>query len=295
MNSEKSIVITGASGKTGKAIISQLSNNGYTVTAFAHKESYRSELLACGASKIVIGDLRSRTDLENAFSENRAIYHICPNMTQDEYEIGRNIIQICQKTGTSRFIYHSVLHPHIQSMPHHWQKLLVEEELFKSSLEYTILQPAAYMQNILGYHKSIQSGIFPVPYSPEALISLVDLRDVAAVALLVLKNEKYINGIYELAGTTPLSQYEVADELTKVLERKISVEVINRNQWENNAINSGMADYPRKTLLSMFEYYEQYGLKGSPTTLSYLLGRNPITIGQFIKDHIQQFINQELQ
>ncbi len=295
MNDKKRIVVTGASGKTGKAIISQLSNNGYTVTAFTHKEIYRSELSACGANKVVIGDLRSKTDLENAFSENQAIYHICPNMTQDELEIGRNVIQICQKTKTSRFIYHSVLHPHIQSMPHHWQKLLVEEELFKSSLEYTILQPAAYMQNILGYQKSIESGIFPVPYAPEARISLVDLRDIASVALLVLSNEKYINGIYELAGTTPLSQYEVAEVLTHVLGRKIGVEVLSRNRWDDNAIKSGMADYPRKTLLSMFEYYEQHGLKGSPTTLSYLLGRNPITIAQFITDHFQQLFNRELQ
>lgn len=285
MNKNKNILITGASGKTGKTIINHLSSHQWMVTAFTHKESYRQELLDCGAKSVMIGDLRSINDLENALAGVNAMYHICPNMTEDELAIGKNAIHACQNAGVKRFIYHSVLHPHIQSMPHHWQKLLVEEELFKSSLEYTILQPTAYMQNLLGYKNSILEGKFPIPYSPQAEISLVDLRNVAEVVLHVLTNIETTFGIYEIVGTLPISQVQVAAELSDQLGKTISVEVIEKSTWESSARQSGMPDYSRKTLLSMFEYYDKYGLKGSPETLSFLLNKKPITIAQFIKDH----------
>ena len=285
MSNENRIVVTGASGKTGKAIISQLSGNSWQVIAFTHKEKYQSELLDCGAQVVFVGDLRSQTDLEKAITGSKAIYHICPNMTPDEYEIGKKVIAACQKAGVKRFIYHSVFHPQIQSMPHHWQKLLVEEELFKSSLQFTILQPTAYMQNILGYRKAILEGKFPVPYSAQAEISLVDLRDVARAALQVLRNDRHTYGIYELIGTPPLSQTMVANALAAGMGKPVVVQQIDRTDWDDNARSGGMPDYARETLLAMFEYYESFGLKGSPTVLSYLLGKKPITMKQFVKDY----------
>lgn len=285
MNKNKNILITGASGKTGKTIINHLATNQWLVTAFTHKETYREELVECGANSVIIGDLRSQNDLEKALSGANAIYHICPNMTKDEYLIGKKVINACQKVGIKRFLYHSVIHPQIKSMPHHWQKLLVEEELFKSSLEYTILQPTAYMQNILGYRSTILEGKFPVPYSPQAEISLVDLRNVADAVLHVLTDLSTTYGTYEIVGTSPISQVQVAAELSAQLGKTISVEVIEKSTWENSARQSGMPEYAIETLLSMFEYYDKFGLKGSPDTLSFLLNKKPITIAQFIKDH----------
>ncbi len=71
-------------------------------------------------------------------------------------------------------------------MPHHRQKLLVEEKLFESGLDYSILQPSAYMQNILGYRNSIRAGSYPMPYPVSTMLSLVDLNDVAEVASNVI-------------------------------------------------------------------------------------------------------------
>ena len=58
-------------------------------------------------------------------------------------------IRAAQSAGVERFVYHSVLHPQVEIMAHHWQKMRVEEQLFESGLSFTILQPAAYMQNVL--------------------------------------------------------------------------------------------------------------------------------------------------
>ena len=279
-----SILITGASGKTGKAVIAKLSSEGHRIFAFTHKEEYVKELIALGASGVRVGDLRSDIDLEISLTGMDGIYHICPNMTADEFEIGKNIIRLCGKHSVSRFVYHSVIHPHIRQMPHHWQKMQVEEELFKSKLDYTILQPTAYFQNIMGYVNMILDGVYPMPYSTSARISMVDLRDVAAAVAKVFESSITIHGIYEIVGTLPISQTEIARLLTASLKKPVQAVEMSKTDWQENARRSNMPEYTRETLLAMFEYYDKFGLEGSSLALTYLLGRNPITMEQFLLD-----------
>ena len=61
------------------------------------------------------------------------------------------LAEAARRAGIRHLVYHSVLHPQVEAMPHHWQKMRVEEQLFAAGLPYTILQPAAYMQNVLAH------------------------------------------------------------------------------------------------------------------------------------------------
>ena len=72
-------------------------------------------------------------------------------------------------------------------MTHHWNKLRVEETLFESGLSYTILQPASYMQNVLGgWQAIVEHGVYAAPYSVETRMSMVDLEDIAEATAVVL-------------------------------------------------------------------------------------------------------------
>ena len=53
--------------------------------------------------------------------------------------------------------------------------------------------------------------------------------------------------------------------------------------WSANAQATGLPDDARRTLLKMFEYYEAYGLCGSPAALTGLLGRPPATLAAFAR------------
>ena len=142
------ILITGAGGKTGRALIEALSN-GEAVRAFVRRPEQAAEVRRLGAQEVVAGELLDEGTIRSAMKGARAVYHICPNMNPDEAAIGRLVIQAAQDAGVEHFVYHSVLHPQTQKMDHHWQKLRVEEMLFESGLTFTILQPAPYMQNLL--------------------------------------------------------------------------------------------------------------------------------------------------
>ena len=159
----------------------------------------------------------------------------------------------------------------------------VEEKLFESGLAWTILQPTAYMQNLLaGWKTIVEEGVLRNPYPVGTRISLVDLEDVAEAAATVLTESGHSGATYELVGTPPLSQAEVAEALSRTLGRAVRAEAQALAAWETHARAAGLGDDQRATLMQMFRYYAQYGLVGNPNGLRWLLGRPPTTLEEFI-------------
>jgi uncharacterized protein YbjT (DUF2867 family) len=231
----------------------------------------------------------SETTLERAARGVRAVYHICPNMSPDEIRIGKIAIAAAHSAGIERFVFHSVLHPQTEAMPHHWNKLRVEESLFESQLPYTILQPCAYMQNVLaGWQSIVDRGVYAVPYSVESRMSMVDLGDVAKAAAVVLTEPGHLGATYELAGPEALTQIQVAEILGKCLGRLVRAERLSIEEWTRQAQASGMGRYQIETLVKMFCYYDQHGLWGNPRVLSQLIGRTATRFETFVERNKQE-------
>jgi NAD(P)H dehydrogenase (quinone) len=276
------ILITGAGGKTGKAVVRALAATGSQVRAFVRRAEHEPALRERGAREVVVGDLHSAADLRRAAEGARAVYHICPNVHPDEVSIGQAAIAAARAAGVEHFVFHSVLHPQAEAMPHHWNKLRVEEALFASGLPFTILQPAPYMQNTLaGWAAIAGRGVYSVPYPVETRLSLVDLDDVAQAAAAVLTEPGHQGATYELVGTPPMSQTEVAAVLAEQLGRPVAAVSESVDTWERRARAGGLGDAQVSTLRQMFDYYARYGLPGNPNVLDWLLARPPMTFAEF--------------
>jgi len=283
------ILVTGAAGKTGQAVIRALVAREATVRALVRRPQQTRAVEELGAQEVVAGDMRVQATVNQAAQGVRAVYHICPNMSPQEVAIGRIAIQAARAAGIEHFVYHSVLHPQTETMPHHWQKLRVEEHLFESGLPYTILQPAAYMQNVLAYwDQMLERNVYPVPYAVNTRLGMVDLEDVAAAAAIVLTEPGHEGATYELAGSEVLTQMEVARILSKQLGRVIRAETVPLDLWERQARASGLGDYQVETLARMFRYYERFGFWGNSNVLSWLLRRPPTTFAAFVQRTVQE-------
>jgi NAD(P)H dehydrogenase (quinone) len=279
------ILVTGAAGKTGMAVIAALAARGAAARALVHRPDRSAEVAAQGAREVAVGVFEDSTALAAAAEGASAIYHICPNVSPHEISYAHAVIAAGKAVGVPRFVYHSVLHPQIEAMPHHWAKLRVEEMLLASGLAVTILQPTAYMQNILaGWRSIIEDGLFRVPYPVGTRISLVDLRDVAEAAARVLTEDGHIGATYELVGTPALSQSEVAKTLSVAVGRPVRAAAETVDAWETRARAAGMGEYQRETLAAMFRSYAADGLIGNANVLTWLLGRSPTTLAQFAAD-----------
>ena len=270
------LLVTGAAGKTGLAVIRALAKRQTAVRALIRRESQRESVMAAGASSVVVGDMMKTAVYYQAAANCRAIYHICPNMHPDEIENGRVAIAAAQAAAVQQFVYHSVMHPHIEAMPHHWRKMRVEELLFASGLPCTILQPAAYMQNISASWPQITGngiyrGLYRVPYAITAPFTLVDLHDVAQAAATVLCEDGHIGGIYELAGAERLTPAQMAAAMEQQLSQSVRAEQV-----------IVPPDTP-KPLRQMFDYYDQHGFVGGGWVLAHLLKRPSTSFASFLR------------
>ena len=278
------ILVTGAAGKTGQAVVKALAKKGIPVRALVRRPQYISNLQVLGAAQVMVGSFDEPQELARSADGVQAIYHICPNVSPDEVAYARAVAAAAQAQGVKRFVFHSVLHPQIEVMPHHFAKMRAEEMLFGCGFDLTVLQPTAYMQNILGgWRGIIADGVFRVPYPVATRLSLVDLDDVAEVAALVLTQDGHSGASYELVGTKPFSQSEIATAIGAVLKHDVRAEAEAVEAWEARPRAAGMGEHERTTLAAMFRYYAEHGLIGNPNALSWLLGRAPTSLAAFLE------------
>lgn len=281
------ILVSGAAGKTGLAVIAALAAQDSVTRAFVKDQAQTQQVRDAGAVDVTVGDMGDDAAWQRAIDGVEAVYHIGPNMHARERQFGYSALIAAMKANVKRFVYHSVLHPQTEAMPHHWHKLRVEEKILESGLPFTILQPAAYMQNISGeWQRITEQGLYRVPYPLTTRLSLVHLADVADVAARVLKEPAHAGATYELVGTVPLSQTEVAAEIAVALGHQVNAEAISLERWRRQAEASGVAPYAVKSLLKMFRYYAEHGFAGNPHVLTCLLGREPRTLADFVQDEV---------
>ena len=278
------ILVTGAAGKTGRVVIRALAGKKQSVRALVRREQQVEQVQAIGATEAVVGDLLDESLLQQAARGVHAVYHICPNVHPDEIAMGKVSIAAAVSAGVKHFVFHSVLRPQIEAMPHHWRKMRVEEALFASGLPFTVLQPASYMQNILAeWDGVVERGVLAAPYSVQSQSSPVDLQDVAATAVIVLCEPGHHGAIYELCGPEVLNQSELATIISAHVGHAVRAEQTELGEWVRRARADGLGEYALETLRKMFCYYDQYGFWGNSHTLHALLGRRPTSYDAFVK------------
>ena len=280
------ILITGATGLTGKYIFKSLIKTNNKIITFSRNpiENKTKNF------QHRIGDLYSSNDLDLLLKDIDAVYHIPPNMNKDEVKLSSKLLKYVKKHEIKHFIYHSVLHPGIKSLSHHWNKMFVEELIIKANINYTILQPSSYMQNIFNDKKNILiHNVHMLPFSIKSKLSIVDLNDISKVAALIIGKRKYFFAKYELAGPQMLSGVDKAKILSKVFGKKIDVREETIIEVEKKLLGLNVNQDEIKIRLKMFKYYSKYGLPGNSYLLSLLLKKKPNTFEKFIYENKDQF------
>ena len=282
--SERSyVLVTGAGGKTGQAVLPALRARGLRCMAWVRRPEHVDRALAQGAAEARIVDLTRTEEFAPALRGVACIYHICPNMHPNEKLIAGDLIAAAGRQGVERFVLHSVMYPQIEAMPHHWRKMRAEELLLASGLNFTLIQPSAYLQNLLPYWRSARDlGYFELPFSIDAPISMVDLKDVAAAVAEVVADSEHGYGTYALAGR-PQSHREVAKVFSEVLGRSIDARQISVDRWAESARAAGLPLERVDDLVSMFNYYDRHGFVGSPRVLESLLGRPVVGLNTWVR------------
>lgn len=268
------MLVTGAAGKTGLAVTRACTTRGLAVTAVVRREGQRSVALRAGAVRAVVADLGDAAQVRAATAGHEALYHLAPNMHPEEAQLTRIAVDAAQACGVHRFVLHSVLAPYLPAMPHHLRKAESERLVRASTLDWTILQPASYAQNVQ-LDVVRRTGALTVPYRTSAPFTPVDVDDVAEAAAVVLTEPDHRYAGYELCGPEVLDTVGMAAGVAAVLGVNVVARAQSLAEW--SASVPDLRAQARDDLLAMFDYYDRHGLVGNPRALTGLLGRSPTT------------------
>ena len=287
MSNSGCILVTGASGRTGRAVISALNKRGAFVRAFIRCEEVGDELLALGASEIALGDLFDDTSLAKAVSGVAQVIHICPPMNSGEADLAKKMTDLCLKNNIDRLVLYSVLHPLLSDVRHHNLKLQAEEYLVNSGQVYTILQPGRYMQHHVPIWKEImETGKHAMPFSIETKFNIVALADLAEAAAKVLTEEGHEAATYQMAGPQALSQIDMARIISEVTGKSIIAEAKSIDVYRAGVEKAGMPADRIEQLCIMNGHYDKHGLVGNSNVLEWLLGRPATDFATYIKNDL---------
>jgi uncharacterized protein YbjT (DUF2867 family) len=283
METTMPILITGASGKTGRRAVAAIAKLGGRVRAFLRRPEVAEELTKAGAAEIAIGDLTDRDSLRRALRGAGQVLHICPPMHPQEDVIAAMMIELAGEQGVARFVLYSVLHPLLEDVPHHRRKLEAERRLINSGLAYTILQPSRYMQHLLPIWNSVlKSGVHSMPFDTAARFSVADLADLAEATALVLTQSGHQGATYQLAGAQALSQDDMAQILGRLLGRPIRALAKPLDEFRREAAAAGVPAERIETMCLMNAHYSAHGLIGNANVLRWILRREPTSFADFV-------------
>ena len=285
------ILITGASGNAGAAVLAAVRKSNAPVKAM-----YRSQADADKApsgTSTVLADFADKPSLLHALQGVQQLYLVCSPIPQ-LVEFETNVIQAAKQNGVQHIVLNSALGAadYPLSFPS-WHRQ-VEDSLKTSGMGYTILRPNSFMQNILAYMApSIrQQGAFYAAMG-EAKNSFIDVGDIAAVAAkALLEPAQHHNQIYELNGPEAVSYAELASRISRIAGRNVQFVDIPEAAQRQSMLQLGMPPWQVDALLDLQRYYT--GGQGGTVDgqLPKLLGREPVHLNDFLEHNKASFAPQ---
>jgi uncharacterized protein YbjT (DUF2867 family) len=280
------ILVIGGRSKIGAAVINDLLARGQSVRALARSgegTGFPAQV------EVVPGDLADPGSLAAAVDGVERVFLLC-GPREDEVELNKNAIDAAEAADVRLLVRSSILGADPESsstfMSDHG---VCDAYLRDSAVEHAIVRPHMFMQNVP--ENTIPSigedGVF-YANAGQAKISMVDTRDIGAVAAAVLTEPGHENEELDVTGPEALSYADVAAKLSSALGRKVTYVDVPDDAVREALAGFGLGSWLVNGLVELFEDYRRAredGYVGQLTdTVERLTGRPPRTLDQLLAE-----------
>jgi uncharacterized protein YbjT (DUF2867 family) len=238
--SKRTILVTGATGKQGGAVLRHLRKRGFPVRVLTRDpDKPEARSLAGHGTEVVKGDLDDPASLDRALDGIYGVYSVGTYRErgiEGEIRMGAALAEAARRSDIDHFIYSSVGSAARQTgIPHFDSKFQVEEHIRRTGLPYTILRPVFFMENWQAIRGMIEGGTLAQPLDPARTLQQVAVDDIGAFAALAFEHPgKWLGRAVELAGDE-LSMTQLAETFGRVLGREVRYQQVPWDQFESNA------------------------------------------------------------
>lgn len=237
--SGKTILVTGATGKQGGAVLRHLREKNFSVRALTRDPAKAEARALVGrGTEVVRGDQEDPTSLTRAMEGVDGVYSVQSHAeagVEAEIRQGMHAADAAKRARIEHFVYSSVAAAdHNTGIPHFDSKYTIEQHLRTTGLHYTIFRPAFFMENWLGMREQLQEGALRLPLRPETTLQMIAVDDIGAAVTMAFTHPRHWDGrAVELAGDE-LSMSELAASFGRMLGREVRYEQVPWEQFEQH-------------------------------------------------------------
>ena len=277
------ILVTGATGHVGTEVVRLLSARGIPARALVHRPE-KVHLVSLPGIEPVVGDFEDIDSIRKALEGVNTVFLLThPSLRQADHQM--LVIDTARETGVRKIVKLSALGASKDS-----SVLLArmhakaDHHLMESGIAYTILRPHYFLQNTFGWLDTIRSqGAFYAPMM-DGRISLIDVRDVAEVAVAALTEDAHVNLVYELTGPEALTFGELADKLSDASGMDIRFVDVYPEQARRGMMESGYPDWLADSMLELMSIFSMGYASAVSDTVEKVTGHGARSFDTFARE-----------
>ena len=281
------ILVIGGRSKIGSALLEELAGRGQRVRALVRGGEPADGL--AGADEIVTGDLADEDSLVTAMAGTEKVF-VLSSPHPDAVRWHRNAIDAARRTDVQFLVRSSIIGANLESPAEFVSAHTASDRYLEDSgLPFAIVRPNLFLQNVPGSPvPSIDgTGTFYAD-AGDARISMVDTRDVAAVAAVVLTEAGHENAHYDVTGPEALSYADVAARLTTAMGRPITYVAAPDDAVRQALLGAGLNEWFANALVGLYQDYRRSGTDGYAAqvtdTVERLTGRPARSLDDLLRE-----------
>ncbi len=279
------ILVTGATGNVASLLIPALRKAGEQVRALVHDASKAQPLRDLGV-EIIVGDMDRPETLESAVAGADKVYLITSNGPTGAQQ-ARNVIEAAKRAGRPHIVRQTGYGPSESRIIQQLEE--AERAMEESGLSYTMVKPTFFMQNTMMAAQTVASdGVVYMPFK-EGRLGMIDVRDVADVALKVLTSEGHEGKTYVLTGPASISFHDVADGLSKATGKEVSYVDVPLDAARQAMVGMGMPEWIAEGHVELMEGFSEGYADLTTPHVQQLTGSPARSFETFARDFAQAF------
>jgi uncharacterized protein YbjT (DUF2867 family) len=263
------ILITGATGNIGSELVKLL--DGQNIRTMIRSEG--------------TGDFNDPASVEKALQGIERAFLLTNSSEQAEQQ-QLSFVALAKKAGVKHIVklsqWSADVNSPVRFLRYH---AVVENKIRESGMTYTFLRPNLFMQGLLDF---VHEGKFFAPIG-DAKISMVDIRDIAAVAAAALTETGHENKIYNLTGPAAITHQQIAEELSTALNKKITFINVTPPDMRAALSQIHFPEWQADGLIEDYAHYAKNEAASVETGVLEATGKTPRSFAEFARDYAPAF------
>lgn len=286
------LLVTGATGNVGRAVLSELAGRQVPVRAFVRDPRKLGPVAE--NVEVVTGDIFDDESLRRAFDGVEAAF-LASAWSPRMAELHLRCVMAAKAAGVSRIVQLSGVGASRELCCARALQWLGQVECATRSagIQVTHLRPTFFMQNLLRFAPCIaQQGVIAGPFRSSEW-TFVDARDVGAVGAQALLDPAHAGQAYVVTGNESITYQEVAERLGRVLGKPIRYQDITANEARGRLQATGASPVMIEATLELWDACASKLINVAPTTVvKDITGREPRSLEEFARDYKPMFLGQ---